>query len=336
MGVKLLLAVIAALALFFSAFLIFTPYPAVYFVRWLFKRYPYSPPAAYGRILENVTIERDIDYLSAYPNGRLDIIRPRNFTGGEKVIFAMHGGAYISEGGDTGYYYAALAGESFVTVNVKYAIAPEQGRYPVPVKQLEEAYVFIREHCGAYRLNLDHVFFSGDSAGAQIAGQFAAMQTNPDYIELMNSLTPVQFKQVVPRETMDGVLLLCAIYDFPQLEPPPPNTMKLPLKKLGQAYFNTVNVHSRLIASAGILDKITGNFPPAFITDGNTYSFDFQAKEMAALLESKNIPVTGVFYDAAETVLRHNYQFYMDSPEGVKTYQKLVGFLKEPPRPRRS
>ncbi|MDR2097355.1 MAG: alpha/beta hydrolase, partial [Spirochaetaceae bacterium] len=261
-------------------------------------------------------------------NGRLDIIKPKNFTGGEKVIFAIHGGAYISEGCNTGFYYVMLANEGFVTVNVNYAIAPEQGRYPVPVKQFEEAYTYIKEHNDIYKLNLDKVFFSGDSAGGQIAGPFVAMQINPDYMALMNSLSPVKFKWVVPPETIDGIVLLCAIYDFLQLEPPPENTMKLPLKKLGQAYFNTADIKSRLIASAGILDKITGDFPRAFITDANTYSFEFEAKEMAALLEAKNIPVTSIFYDAAEVTLQHNYQFHLDTPQGKETYKKLTAFLK--------
>ncbi|MDR0663232.1 MAG: alpha/beta hydrolase fold domain-containing protein [Spirochaetaceae bacterium] len=329
MAVKLILIITAALLLGVVLTAVFTPYLAVYFVRWLFKKYPYTPPADYARYLENVTIQRGLDYGSAYANGTLDIIIPRNFTGGEAVIFAIHGGAYISDGGDTSFYYAMIATEGFVTVNVNYAIAPEQGKYPIPVKQFEEAYTYIREHNDIYRLNLDKVFFSGDSAGGQIAGQFTAMQTNPDYMALMNTLSPVQFKRVVPAETIRGVVMLCAIYDFLRLEPPPENTMKLPLKKLGQAYFNTSDINSRLIASAGLFDKITENFPRAFITDANSYSFDFEAKEMVSLLESKNIPVTSVFYEAGEVTLNHNYQFHTDTPEGTAVYKKLISFLKE-------
>ncbi|MDR2795507.1 MAG: alpha/beta hydrolase [Spirochaetaceae bacterium] len=325
----IIIIIIAALVLAASVFAVATPYPAVYFVRWLFTRYPYVPPADYDRYLENVTIQRDIDYGSSYPSGLLDIIKPKNFTGGEKVIFAVHGGAYVSEGSKTEFYYVMLASEGFVTVNVKYAIAPEQAKYPVPVKQLEEAYTFIKNHNDSYKLNLDKVLFSGDSAGGQIAGQFVALQTNPGYIETMNSLSPIQFRQVLPLESMDGVVLLCAIYDFLQLEPPPKNTMKLPLKKLGMAYFNSSNVHSKIIAGAGILDKVTGNFPRTFITDANTYSFEFEAKEMIDILASKNIPVTGIFYDASEVVLYHNYQFHLDTPQGLQTWQKLLEFLKQ-------
>jgi acetyl esterase/lipase len=317
---------VCAAALAFAAFAIVTPYPAVYFVRWLFRRYSYKPPAGYGRYLENVTITRNIDYRSAYRNGRLDIIKPKNASGSEKVIFTTHGGAYVHEGGAE-FYFVMLANSGFVTVNVRYALAPEQGIYPVPVKQLEEAYVFMMEHKDEFKLNLDKVFFLGDSAGAQIAGQFVAMQTNPAYIVLMNSMSSIRFRQAVPVGGIDGVVLLCAIYDFLRLEPPPENTMKLPLKKLAQAYFSSASIKSPLISSAGFIDKITAGFPRAFITDANTYSFDFEAKEAVALLESKNIPVTGVFYDVAEAVLHHNYQFFTDTPQGFQTYQKLVGFL---------
>ncbi|MDR2444391.1 MAG: alpha/beta hydrolase [Spirochaetaceae bacterium] len=329
MTVRIIAIIIVVLVLAVAVFTVITPYPAVYFVRWLFKQYPYVPPANYGYYLENVTVQRNIDYGSAYPSGTLDIIKPKNFNGGEKVIFAVHGGAYISEGDKTEFYYVMLATEGFVTVNVRYAIAPEKAKYPVPVKQLEEAYTFIKNHNDLYQLNLNTVLFSGDSAGGQIVGQFVAMQTNHAYLESMNGISHVQFRQVVPLESFDGVVLLCAIYDFLQLEPPPENTMKLPLKKLALAYFNSANVHSKLIASAGILDKITAGFPRAFITDANTYSFEFEAKEMITVLEAKNIPVTSVFYDAAEVALHHNYQFHLNTPQGTQTYQKLIQFLNQ-------
>jgi acetyl esterase/lipase len=323
----LLIVIAGVVALAVLVLAVATPYPAVYFVRRQFKRYPYRPPAGYGRYLENVTIIRDVDYGSAYPNGRLDIIKPKNAAGGEKVVFAVHGGAYVYEGGAE-HYFVMLANSGFVTVNVRYAIAPGQGRYPVPVKQLEEAYIFMREHGGEYGLNLNKVFFLGDSAGGQIAGQFVAMQTNPAYIGLMNAVSSIRFKQAVPAGGIDGVVLLCAIYDFLRLEPPPENTMKLPLKKLAQAYFGNASIHSPLIASAGFFDKITTDFPRAFITDANTYSFEFEAKETVALLASKNIPVTSVFYDAGEADLRHNYQFFTETPQGFQTFQKLVKFLE--------
>jgi acetyl esterase/lipase len=323
--------ILAILVVTGTALCVWTPYPAVYFVRWLFGRYPYTPPDDYATYLENVIVQRDIDYHSAFPNGTFTIIKPKNCTGKEKVIFAVHGGGFVSEGDETDFYYVLLANSGFVTVNIQYAIAPEQGKYPSPVKQLEEAYRFITENNAEYQLNLDHVFFSGDSAGGQIAGQFTALQTNPQYLDLMNGLTPVQFKQLVPSGTIDGVILFCAIYDFLQLDPPPENTMKLPLVQIGQAYFGTRNIHDKRIESAGILDKVTSDFPRAFITDANTYSFDFEAKEMVQILESKNIPVTPVFYDKTEAALKHNYQFHMNTSYAQQTYQKLVEFLNGAP-----
>jgi acetyl esterase/lipase len=322
----LLIVIVGAVVLGVLVWAILTPYPAVYFVRWLFKRYPYRQPAGYGRYLENVTIIRDVDYGSAYRDGKLDIIKPKDATGGEKVIFAVHGGAYIS-GGMAEHYMVMLASNGFVVVNVKYALAPERSRYPIPVKQLEEAYVFIRENGDEYGLKPDKVFFLGDSAGGQIAGQFVAMQTNPAYIVLMNAMSSIRFKQAVPMGGIDGVVLLCAIYDFLRLDPPPENTMKLPLKKLAQAYFGNASIRSPLIASAGFFDKITDDFPRAFITDANTYSFEFEAKETVALLKSKNIPVTSIFYDAAEAALRHNYQFFTETSQGFQTFQELIKFL---------
>jgi acetyl esterase/lipase len=306
-----------------------SPYPAIWFTRVLFTIFPYSMAEDYARYKGNVEIINDIDYQSEYPNGFLDIIRPKNANGSETIIFFVHGGGYIyGTKKQVEHYFVHLANEGFVTVNIDYALAPEHARYPIPVKQLEEAYTFIKQHAADYRLNLDAVYFGGDSAGGHIAAQFVTMQTNSAYRSLVNSSTPVQFENVIDRNTLRGILFLCAVYDIVEMADPPPNSITLPLRKIGLAYFGTSDLNSKVVTIAGIIDKVNKDFPRTFITDGNRYSIEWEAKKFETVLKSLGVETEAVFYDINTVKLEHEYQFNMNNPYAQQTFNKLVAFLR--------
>lgn len=138
----------------------------------------------YKNALKETRIVKDINYDSKFPDGTLDIIYPKNFTGKTSVIFWVHGGGFV--GGDksdiTGYA-VELAARGYTVININYALAPKR-KYPTPVLQLGEAYEYIKANAKKYNVKLDDLYFAGDSAGAQISGQFVTIQTSPDYAKL--------------------------------------------------------------------------------------------------------------------------------------------------------
>jgi acetyl esterase/lipase len=296
--------------------------------RWLFSLFPFNMAQDYPQLKENVEIIGDIDYQSAYPNGYLDIIRPKTTGGAEKIIFFTHGGGFIDgDKKEVEHYFVHLANDGFVTVNINYALAPEHASYPMPVKQIEEAYTFIKDHATEYNLNLDHVYFGGDSAGGHIIAQFVTMQTSDEYLSLMNSSTPIQFSKVVERSALRGVLFFCALFDMAEMAKPPPDAMILPVRRISQAYFRTSDMKSSMVANASVFDKVTSNFPRTFITDGNRYSLEWQAKKFEAALRSRGVEVESVFFKKTTAPLNHEYQFNMDDPHALQTYEKVVVFL---------
>jgi acetyl esterase/lipase len=307
-----------------------TTYRVTQITRWFFSLIPFTMARDYPRLKENVEIIRDIDYQSAYPNGFLDIIRPKTSTGKEKVIFFTHGGGFIyGDKKEVEHYFVHLANDGFVTVNINYALAPEYASYPMPVKQIEEAYAFIKNHAAEYKLNLDQVYFGGDSAGGHIIAQFVIMQTSDGYLSHMNSSTPIQFKKVVERSTLRGTLFFCALFDMAKMAKPPPDAMKLPVRRISQSYFRTSDMKSSIITISGVHDKATENFPRAFITDGNINSIEWQAKEMETILKSLGVEVEAVFFKKSTALLNHEYQFNMTDPHAQQTYKKVVAFLRE-------
>ncbi|MDR2842849.1 MAG: alpha/beta hydrolase fold domain-containing protein, partial [Spirochaetaceae bacterium] len=174
------------------------------------------------------------------------------------------------------------------------------------------------------------VYFGGDSAGGQIAGQFIAMQTNYEYLDFVNSNSPVIFFDVIDRDSLHGILFFCALFNFEDMINPPPDAIKLPMRKIGEAYFKTSNVKDKDLYIASITDKINSNFPPSFVTDGNKDSLEWEAKDFVQRLTELGVPVDAVFYEKSEAELPHVYQFFMNKPEALKTYQKVLEFLKRP------
>jgi acetyl esterase/lipase len=306
------------------------PSPAVNATRWLFSLFPYSLDENYAQYKSNITIIEDIDYQSAYPNGFLDIIRPTVIDGSEKLIFWVHGGGFIyGDKKEIEHYFVHLANEGFVTININYVLSPEYGNYPMPVKQIEEAYCFIKNHAAEYGLNLDQVYFGGDSAGGHIIAQFVTMQTNDAYRALMNSSTPIQFETVVDRDTLRGALFFCALFDVVEMSNPPPDAMRLPLREIGEAYFRTSDLDAEIVRIAGVIDKVDENFPPTFITDGNLYSIEWEAKEFAAALIALGVETEAVFFEKKEARLYHEYQFDMANPHALQTYKQVIEFLRK-------
>ncbi len=111
----------------------------------------------------------------------LDIYRPRGTEGLLPVIFSMHGGGLFYGDKDLYQHYCMrLAERGFAVVNYSYRLVPD---YPEPA-QLEDsflAYRFMAEHANEYGLDLDNVFFVGDSAGAHLCETAGLMLTNPRF-----------------------------------------------------------------------------------------------------------------------------------------------------------
>lgn len=306
-----------------------SPRPSIWLLKQTLNKNSYKLPENYETLKNNVNFIRNINYNSKYPDGVLDMITPKDPDGKEKLIFWIHGGAYIAgDKKDVEHYMVMLANNGFNIININYALAPDC-RYPVQLKQVEEAYRFISGNASEYGISTEQVFFGGDSAGAQLAAQFVNIQTNEEYTkELNDPLADLKMEMIVPEGTLKGTILFCGPYNFVELLNPKENTMLLPFKKIGWAYFGSIDTdkHKNLLLS-NIIDKISGNYPPVFITDGNTLSFENQAKEFIKALEAKDVRVDSIFYDKSDAALYHEYQFNMDTKYAQNTYKELLKFL---------
>ncbi|MDR1942283.1 MAG: alpha/beta hydrolase, partial [Endomicrobium sp.] len=297
------LMIAAAISLF-----IFTPYPAVWIVKRLFSMTHYSVAKNYESMQDKVLIKRNINYKSLYPDGLLDLILPKTDKK-DKIIFWVHGGGYIGDDKKkVEPYMIMLAANGYPVISINYALAPKY-RYPAQIKQIEEAWTFIKGF-----FNDEKVYFGGDSAGAQLTAQFVNIQTNPQYAKDVNeTFADIKINRVIDASRIGGVILFCGPYNLKEFLHPKKDTMKLPYKQIGWAYFGTRNINDKKIEYSNIINRVDADYPPVFITDGNTHSFEHQAKELEISLKAKGVYVKSVFYSKDEALLQHEYQFNMDT-----------------------
>ncbi|MGG5741580.1 MULTISPECIES: alpha/beta hydrolase [Bacillus cereus group] len=318
------LMVVFGLALAGISYWNLSPVPKAFLIKKAFEGGTFVPSADYDHALNETKIVKDINYNSKFPDGKLDLIYPKNRTEKSPIIFWVHGGGFV--GGDksdiTGYA-VELAARGYIVVNINYALAPKR-EYPTPVLQLGEAYEYIKENAKKYDLNLNHVYFAGDSAGAQISGQFVNIQTSEEYAKL------AKIDAIVNPSTIKGVLLFCGPYNMPELAKIE-STKEIQdfMRTTGWAYLGKKNWEgSSEVKIASILNHVTKKYPPAFITDGNTGSFEDQGKALASALQSKGVSVDSLFFDKnVSGELVHEFQFKMNTPAGLETFNKVLEFL---------
>ena len=276
-----------------------------------------------------ITTLANQQYRAGDNDAYLDVYFPHNTQTKLPVIIWTHGGAWIS-GSRTSHatYFELLASQGFTVISTGYSLGPEK-TYPTAVNQLNDMYAYVAANADRLHADTSKIVLAGDSAGAQLSSQMAALITNPDYadaIQIKPNLTPTQLK---------GVVLNCGIYKMEQLIHPDPTLPKI----LGWgddvsvwAYLGSrdFTVASKLTQMSAYY-YVTKDFPPTYITGGNGDPLtNAQSKPLADRLQALGVNVTQLFYDANhQPSLPHEYQFNLDNADGQNALTQTVNFAKK-------
>jgi acetyl esterase/lipase len=215
-----------------------------------------------------------------------------------------------------------IAAKGYTVVSINYELAWEN-HHPGPVVQLGEAYEFLKGNRQRFpAVDLHHLIIGGDSAGAQIASQFAALQTNA---ELAREL---RLGMAVPKEDLIAVILYCGPYDLRSLYDSERWFGRFFVRQLGWAYFNLRDWRdSPQATQASAVAQVTPEYPPAFITDGNSGSFEGDARKLEARLRENGVYVDSLYYRVDHGKIGHEYQFNFSIPESMECYNRTLAFL---------
>ena len=319
-------SVIGGLVLIASMLLVFCPNLVAHIMRASFAGTNAVKPAGYEAMESAVVAHKDLEYTSEFGDNKLDLYLPKNANelAPLPIIIWVHGGAFV--GGDkiyATYYATALSSNGYAVASMNYMRAPE-AKYPTPIVQLGEVCEWLVSKSADYNLDPTRFVFAGDSAGAHIVSSFANVQTSPEYAELLG-LTPTP---IVPASAIKGMLLYCGPYDMAKTA----NVggfFGFFLFRAAWTYFDTKDWANEYADKATLTQNITSVFPPTFITDSNTASFEDQGKELADALSSKGVSVSSYFMPLEFEKTSHEYQFDMSTPAGAECYARTLTFLAD-------
>jgi acetyl esterase/lipase len=294
--------------------------PGAALVKAVFERAPeVTPPAGFGQVARTVGEQRVPVRVAGAPAAHLDIYTPDGAGGRPRpVILWIHGGGFISSSSATVRDYAILLAHAGYTVaSLDYSLAPG-ARYPVPVRQGNAALRYLRANAARFGGDPARIVLGGDSAGAQIASQLAAVQT--DAAEARS----VGVTIAVPPGDLRGVVLFCGLYDMRTVA----GTGFPALRTYLWAYTGVRDWTSYpRIDQLSTTRHVTARYPPTFLTAGDADPFRFQAAELASVLRRHAVPLTTLFWTGTGDHLGHEYQFDFDRPQAGVAFRRTLGFL---------
>jgi len=239
------------------------------------------------------------------------------------TIVWIHGGAWISgDKHDVVPYFQLIAARGFAVVALNFSLGPGK-RYPTALHQVNDALAYLQRHAARFRIDVNNLVLAGDSSGAQLATQAAAVYTNPAYARrftLTPALTPAQLK---------GVALYCGIFDLSGLTGVP-GLFGWGTRVALWAYTGRrADDRNQALVEMSTVHFVTSDFPPAFISGGNADPLtDVQSKPFAARLAELGVPLTTRFFAAdREPQLGHEYQFKLDVSDGGAALDDLLAFI---------
>jgi acetyl esterase/lipase len=273
----------------------------------------------------------DVAYSTAHPNSFMDIYAT-DTDGGEPLptFFYIHGGGYVWGDktlaetfaiGENENYLAAVAKSGFNVVSIDHKLFPA-AVYPDILHQIDESFRFLEEHAEEYGLDINNLVLCGASAGGQLVGQYLNVQLNAEYaakLGLAPRLNPENIKAVAfnsallePDKFADtGSLLVNYVFGL-----------------MGKVYFGHVNLKKNANAIEGnVISYVTENFPPAFITDGNSGTFTKQAQKLGERLSELGVAYTLNLYDKKDASLGHAYESTLNSEQAKDNFAKMIDFL---------
>jgi acetyl esterase/lipase len=293
---------------------------------------PHADPADRVRD-DGVRYVNDLTYGTQFPNSHLDISYPADLPDGPvPTIVYTHGGGFfggdkvlgdpLAIDSDINFLFDRILERGYAFVNVNYALVPEH-RFPTPVRQLDEALVFLRDHADEYQLDMDNVIIMGSSAGAILTAQYGAALASADYADLLDVAPSIPLTSVRALIIDDAPL---AIDDFGLA------TMFL----VGNYIDGTLHPSEQDRERYDPIDDVTASYPPTFLL-GSNYDGDGYAHDMELLsdaLQNKGVRHE-FFYERRGDGSEANHGLLGGLPKGdriaVDAFDHMMSFLASVP-----
>ena len=224
------------------------------------------------------------------------------------TIVSLHGGGYTYGTKETYQYYCMnLAQHGFTVVNYSYRLGPK-AKFPAQLEDTNTVMTVLCETAEEYHVDLDNIFFVGDSAGGHLNAQYSAAVTNPAYAELLG-LT-------IPAFTLRATALNCGVFDWKDVSH-------------GQMGYILEGDISQYAERMDILGHITQDFPPAFVMSATGDMCLPFAKPMYEHLLASGVEAELHIYGDSENKPPHVFHVNIRNPYATKCNDEECAFFEK-------
>lgn len=246
----------------------------------------------------------------------LDVYRPKEDNFCLPVIVNVHGGGWVYGDKDIYQFYCMeLAKEGFVVINYSYRLAPEY-KFPAALEDTNKVLEWAFEHGTEYGMDLNNIFFVGDSAGAHLAALYIGICTNSDYAKNYKFKIPTGLQ---PK----AVVLNCGIYDiYEEL-----NNKDSMISGLLEEIFEG-GIEKKNLKIFNPIDVVTKRFPPTYLMTCENDFLAYQAPFMKNVLERFEVYHEYHLYGKGKKELGHVFQCNIRLEEAIECNIAECNFLK--------
>lgn len=305
-----------------------SPRPGAFVINKLFTKSDLriTNQKEYNKSRLKVSVKHDLTYESKKSRNIFDLYMPKKLNGPLPVLIWVHGGGYV--GGDkqdiTEFATKISADSGIIVVCFNYAFAPRE-QYPSQLEQMDDLVKYLLANKNQYpNINFEKIFLGGDSAGAQISGQYAAIQTNLNYAKDM------RMAPILSSKNLKGYLSYSGPVNLEEQARKKSDSFLLNFftKTVAWSLLGTPNWQTDFrIKQVSIVPYVTKKFPPSYITDGNTLSFEEQGLTLRDRLKKESVPVDYLFFTGSNKKLGHEYQFNYNTKEAQEAYKQTLHFI---------
>ena len=262
---------------------------------------------------ENVAECRNVSYSSFGQSSMLDVYFPKGTTTPLPTIVSIHGGGYVYGTKEIYRRYGMdMARRGFAFVNFNYRLAPKW-KFPTPLYDTNSVMEWIVKNAARYNLDPSRIILVGDSAGAQLASQYAAIATNPEYA--------AHFDLKVPNIRIRALGLNCGMYNLGEF---------CGKKPTGIAKDYLGSKPDPADPRFQVAQSITAAYPPAFITTACKDFLRANAQPMCDFLTGKGIDAQWRCYgNEADETVGHVFHVNILLPDAIVCNDDSAAFFRQ-------
>ncbi|ADL52984.1 alpha/beta hydrolase [Clostridium cellulovorans] len=270
---------------------------------------------------ENIKRYDNIDYYGdEIEEHLLDIYIPTDKTKLLPAIVSIHGGGWVYGNKEAYQFYCMnLAENGFAVVNFNYRLAPKH-KFPAALEDVNSVFHWIKENSEKFQIDLENLFVVGDSAGAQLAAQYAAITTNEEYAKIFDfKTTDIKIK---------AMGLNCGIFDpLDRVRNQGNLLMNRFLKYLLRDYLGKELY--RYEREMDFQSNITASYPISFVTCSvNDILVGCKPSFLAKL---KNSGITYIYkeYGHNDKSINHVFHLNIRKEEAIKLNNEQIEFFRQ-------